>query len=176
MYLAPRAAQSRGFTLIELLVVIAIIGLLSSVVLASLNTARAKARNASYLSQLEQYQNALAIYYADHGSYPVIAAWACIGSGYKNSGGGCWESTSAYNESTSKSTSFRAALDPYIDTSAIPGPSNRIRGPMYNSAGSTYNVILILEGNIDCPKGVKAGTFGTGSDLTTRCNINSAGG
>src|SRR5436190_21568538 len=43
---------SSGFTLIELLVVIAIIGILSSVVLASLNTARGKGANAAVKSNL----------------------------------------------------------------------------------------------------------------------------
>ena len=63
--------EARGFTLIELLVVIAIIGILSSVVLASLNSARLKARDARRVSDLGQLQLALAVYYDAHSNtYP----------------------------------------------------------------------------------------------------------
>lgn len=51
--------RKQGFTLIELLIVIAIIGLLSSVVLASLNSARVKARDAKRTSELKTLQLAL---------------------------------------------------------------------------------------------------------------------
>ena len=61
--------KRRGFTLIELLVVIAIIGLLSSVVFASLNSARAKARDARRVSDLKQVQTALALCYEKIGSF-----------------------------------------------------------------------------------------------------------
>ena len=53
--------KSRGFTLIELLVVIAIIGILSSVVLASLNSARAKGRDSRRVSDLKQMANQVAL-------------------------------------------------------------------------------------------------------------------
>lgn len=62
--------SSRGFTLIELLVVIAIIGLLSSVVLASLGQARSKARDAKRTVDIRQLQTALELYYDSYGRYP----------------------------------------------------------------------------------------------------------
>ena len=55
--------MKRGFTLIELLVVIAIIGILSSVVLASLNSARAKGTDASIKGQLAGARAQAEIYY-----------------------------------------------------------------------------------------------------------------
>lgn len=65
------ALRSNAFTLVELLVVIAIIGILSSVVLASLGTARAKARDSKRVSDIKQLQLALELF-ADncYGQYP----------------------------------------------------------------------------------------------------------
>jgi prepilin-type N-terminal cleavage/methylation domain-containing protein len=62
--------KTKGFTLIELLVVIAIISLLSSVVLAALNDARAKARDARRLEDLRQINNALQIYLLSNAEAP----------------------------------------------------------------------------------------------------------
>ena len=59
--------QKSGFTLIELLVVVAIISLLASIVLASLNSARAKGRDARRKLDLKQFSNAMELYWSDNG-------------------------------------------------------------------------------------------------------------
>jgi prepilin-type N-terminal cleavage/methylation domain-containing protein len=55
--------NKQGFTLIELLVVIAIIGILSSIVLASLNSARGKGANAAVKSNLANVRAQAEIFY-----------------------------------------------------------------------------------------------------------------
>jgi type II secretion system protein G len=62
--------MKRGFTLIELLVVVAIIGMLSSVVLSSLNTARGNARDARRLADMKQIRTALELFHNEYGRYP----------------------------------------------------------------------------------------------------------
>ena len=70
--------HNKGFTLIELLVVIAIIGILSSVVLASLNSAREKSRDAKRVSDIKQLQLALELYYDSEGGYPSALSIATL--------------------------------------------------------------------------------------------------
>ena len=60
-----------GFTLIELLVVIAIIGILSTLAVVALGSARVKSRDAKRVADMRQVMSALELYYNDAGNYPT---------------------------------------------------------------------------------------------------------
>ncbi|KND50362.1 MAG: putative Type IV pilus pilin [Parcubacteria bacterium C7867-007] len=65
-------ASKRGFTLIELLVVIAIIGVLSSIVLSSLNRARSKGSDAAAKSNLDNARAQAQLFYDSNNNRFVI--------------------------------------------------------------------------------------------------------
>ena len=72
--------NQKGFTLIELLVVLLIIGLLATISVVALGTARAKGRDTRRLTDVKGIQNALELYFLDNNAYPTVAAPAVLGT------------------------------------------------------------------------------------------------
>jgi len=130
----------RGFTLIELLVVIAIIGILASIIMVSLNTARLKGRDARREADFNTIQLALEEYANDHGTYPqgtcaYLSGW-CVSS------------------NAAQWSALQTMLAPYITT--LPkDPINSVGNPWSantysyayaaNSTGTNYDLIANLE-------------------------------
>ncbi|HEY4508910.1 MAG TPA: type II secretion system protein [Candidatus Paceibacterota bacterium] len=122
--------RSRGFTLIELLVVISIIGVLSSVVLTSLNGARVKARDAKRKVSLLQLRSAIELYYSTNNSYP--------------STGGAWRGAVSYGGYGTGATGYIPGLVPN-NISVLPtDPAGTLDGYLYKSDGSNYKLLSHL--------------------------------
>jgi prepilin-type N-terminal cleavage/methylation domain-containing protein len=73
-------SASRGFTLLELLVVIAIIGILSSIVISSVTSARTQAYDAKVKSQLSNIRSSAELYFNARLSYGTATYWASNGT------------------------------------------------------------------------------------------------
>lgn len=88
--------DKKGFTLIELLVVIAIIGILATIVLVSLNSARQKARDTRRIGDLRQVALAIEMYYDDHVSTGYPAVTGCTAANWSTTLAGLLEASPGY--------------------------------------------------------------------------------
>lgn len=131
--------NKKGFTLIELLVVIAIIGLLSTLAVVALGTARSKARNAKRTADLKQIATALELYYTDVNAYPAIATSTALGAGnyacLGTSGFGATGCAGAYMDNIpddptpAQSYAYvSAALNTYAISATLEGTFNGLTG------------------------------------------------
>lgn len=128
--------KGRGFTLIELLVVIAIIGILSSVVLTSLNSARAKARDAKRKEDMIQLRTALNMYYYTNGSYPLPNPgwWSGVSTVPCGPGNGATSGAGAY---------IPGLVPTYISVLPTdPSPAGSCNGYLYASDGTNYKLLV----------------------------------
>ncbi len=141
--------NKKGFTLIELLVVIAIIGLLSTLAVVALGSAREKSRDARRLSDIKQIQTALELFYTDNNSYPSSTAAIALGSA---------------NYACLNASGFQAApcADAYMGL--VPADPGNTDTYQYTSAdGSSYSLTTVLEGEVS---GLSGTILATPSGLT----------
>ena len=172
MSIYKKLKKSEGFTLIELLVVIAIIGVLSTLILLQLNVARAKARDAKRIADINQLRTAVELHFDDRGgSYPGAQLCAPTSAG-------CQIATGPLNYD-------RGNIADYLSAQVVPrDPLNKanykyawgsgVQAVAANVRVSQYHIWMDLErmntpaftGDTDIDSSVWTGGVGPGGDRT----------
>jgi prepilin-type N-terminal cleavage/methylation domain-containing protein len=164
--------KKKGFTLVELLVVISIIGLLSTVAVVALGSARAKARDAKRLADVKQVQTSLDQFYSDQSAYPTVAGTLTLGAAASNALYASGFCSTVSPPPACTGTVFMGLIPAYPS----PGPSGSndcaTAGPdnQYCYAGTTtaYSLTFSLESPT-------AGFTDSNADGTITCTANQDG-
>lgn len=165
----------QGFTLIELLVVIAIIGLLSTLAVVALNSARQRSRDAKRVADIRQVQTALELGFSEASVYPnsggndvVLGTTAARLCGAGTSPEEIIWADSSGNVVTNGGTASTTCAGTTFMGLVPSNPSPNGAAYTYNSAaGADYSLTFTLEGatgqlssgaNCANPDGITAGT------------------
>jgi len=164
-----------GFTLVELLVVIAIIGVLATVLTTALSESRINARNTARVSQAQEFQKALELYYVDNERYPCAQSDDCsyTGSGGQENFNADWPLSAAR---TLQNVGYltNTPPDPLFGTATGDAGCNSVDATGYCYCGGTdqypdsYVVTVELENADRC-------AIQFGSDASNLCTAHQAG-
>ena len=125
--------KNKGFTLIELLVVISVIGLLSSIILASLNNARQKAKDQRLISDMVNLRTAAEIFFTSNKVYYTAGAATTVS---------CANTLTFFGQLTSNDS---GGVNIMLDIKALTGYSASNLTPLNCSTGkSSYAIRAAL--------------------------------
>ena len=145
--------KNKGFTLIELLVVIAIIGILSSVVLASLNSARNKGANSAIKNNLANIRAQAELHYDVANVYTNLCTQPTIAqmlSSAASALGGTVD-TALANAGTTNKVSCHESASAWAVSSGLKAAEGSLTMWCVDSTGASKGVTAFAASATVCP-------------------------
>jgi prepilin-type N-terminal cleavage/methylation domain-containing protein len=192
------ATKRDGFTIVELLIVVVVIAILATITIVSFNGIQARAKNTTFLANIDAYEKGLRLYYAEHSTYPStlsggVYRQVCLGENYVAESGfsanrcgsdtvlaGITDVTSSdLAVMNSVNTQLKAYISPLPDASKMVfslSGTTMYRGIIYQGGddnagnGPFATLNYYVDGDVVCGRGNKQTATVEGQTLTL-CSV-----